>query len=123
MNKKVIKGLRKIHKDYDAFFIDLWGVIHNGIHLNPEAIEVLKNLKKSKKRFTLMSNAPRPSKDVEKFLLKLKMNKVFTKYIFTSGQAALNSLNKKKYGKYFFHLGPKRDSSLFKNFEKNSKKL
>jgi len=89
MNKKVIKGIRKIYEHYDAFFIDLWGVMHNGIHLYPDAIKVVENLKKFRKRFVLMSNAPRPSKDVEKFLLKLKMSKILTKYIFTSGQAAL----------------------------------
>ena len=123
MNKKVIKGLGKIYKHYDAFFIDLWGVMHNGVKLYPEALEVVENLNKLKKRFVLMSNAPRPSKNVEKFLLKLKMNKVFTKHIFTSGQAALKSLKKNEYGKYFYHLGPKRDISLFKGHKNNQKNL
>ena len=39
-------------------------------------LRVLENLNKLKKRFVLMSNAPRPAKNVEKFLLKLKMNKI-----------------------------------------------
>ena len=92
MTKKTIKGLKEIYNKYDAFFIDLWGVIHNGIQLYSEAIEVLENLYKLNKRFVLMSNAPRPSKNVEKFLLNLKMNKIFAKKIFTSGEAALKSL-------------------------------
>ena len=70
-----------------------------------------------------MSNAPRPSKSVEKFLLKLKLNKVFLKNIFTSGEAALQSLQKNIYGKNFYHLGPKRDTSLFEGFENNRKNL
>ena len=123
MIKKTIKGLREIQGKYDAFFIDLWGVIHNGIQLYPEAIEVLVNLYKLKKRFVLMSNAPRPVKNVEKFLLNLKMDKIFVKNIFTSGEAALKSLQQNIYGKYFYHLGPKRDSSLFEGFEKNKRKL
>ena len=123
MIKKVITGLREIYKQYDAFFIDLWGVMHNGIHLYPGAIEVVENLYKLKKRFVLMSNAPRPSKNVEKFLLNLKMDKIFTKNIFTSGEAALKSLQQKIYGKIFYHLGPKRDASLFEGFEKNKKNL
>ena len=123
MIKKVIIGLREIYKHYDAFFIDLWGVMHNGIHLYPGAIEVLENLYKLKKRFVLMSNAPRPSKNVEKFLLNLKMDKIFAKNIFTSGEAALKSLQQKIYGKIFYHLGPKRDASLFEGFEKNKKNL
>jgi len=70
-----------------------------------------------------MSNAPRPSKNVEKFLLNLKMNKIFAKNIFTSGEAALKSLRQSVYGKNFYHIGPKRDNSLFKEFEKNKTNL
>ena len=72
MQTKLIQGLSQVQSKYDVFFIDLWGVIHNGIKLHPDAINVLENLNKLNKRFVLMSNAPRPSKDVEKFLLKLK---------------------------------------------------
>ena len=56
MTKKIISGLRDIYQKYDAFFIDLWGVVHNGIKLNPGAVEVLENLSKLNKRFVLMSN-------------------------------------------------------------------
>ena len=123
MIKKAITGLREIYEHYDAFFIDLWGVMHNGIHLYPGAIEVVENLYKLKKRFVLMSNAPRPSKNVEKFLLNLKMDKIFAKNIFTSGEAALKSLQQNEYGKSFYHLGSIRDSSLFEGLEKNRKSL
>jgi HAD superfamily hydrolase (TIGR01459 family) len=123
MKTKLIRGLREVQSKYDTFFIDLWGVVHNGIYLHSEAITVLNNLNKLKKRFVLMSNAPRPSKNVENFLLKLKMNKIFFKNIFTSGEAALKSLKKQSYGKNFYHLGPERDSSIFDGFEKNKKKI
>jgi HAD superfamily hydrolase (TIGR01459 family) len=123
MRIKLIKGLKEIQHKYDTFFIDLWGVVHNGIKLNSGAIQVLENLENLNKRFVLMSNAPRQSKNVERFLLNLKMNKKLIKNVFTSGEAALKSLQKNVYGKFFYHLGPKRDSSLFKGFEKNKKKL
>ena len=60
MGTKLIKGLSEIQSKYDAFFIDLWGVVHNGIQLYPSAIDVLKNLNQLDKRFVLLSNAPRP---------------------------------------------------------------
>ena len=123
MTKKIIKGLRDIYQKYDTFFIDLWGVVHNGIMLNPGAIEVLENLSKLNKRFVLMSNAPRPSKSVKNFLLNLKMKEKYTENVFTSGEAALKSLEKNIYGKSFYHLGPARDSELFRGFEKNKKIL
>jgi len=123
MRTKIIEGLSQIHNNYDTFFIDLWGVIHNGVKLYPTAIKVLKNLNKLNKRFVLISNAPRPSKNVKNFLLKLKMEENLTENIFTSGEAALKSLQKNIYGKNFFHLGPARDNSLFAGFEKNKREL
>lgn len=123
MAKKTIKGLSEIYRKYDAFLIDLWGVVHNGIQLYPGAIKVLENLNKLNRKFVLLSNAPRPSKNVEKFLLNLKMDKIFIKNVFTSGEAALKSLEKNIYGEKFYHLGPKRDNSLFKGLEKNKKSL
>ena len=50
MRTKFIKGLSEVQSKYDAFFIDLWGVVHNGVNLYPGAIEVLKNLNKLDKR-------------------------------------------------------------------------
>jgi len=123
MKTKFIRGLSEVQSKYDAFFIDLWGVMHNGIELYPNAICVLENLNKLNKRFVLMSNAPRPAKNVEKFLLKLKMNKSLIQSIFTSGEAALKSLQKNRFGKNFYHLGPDRDNSLFAGLKKNKKKI
>ena len=123
MGTKLIKGLKEIQGKYDTFFIDLWGVIHNGIQLYPGAIDVLRNLNKLNKRFVLISNAPRPSKSVEKYLLNLKMEKVFVKNVFTSGEAALQTLKKNIYGKKFYHLGPKRDEDLIEEFKKNQSNL
>ena len=75
--------------------------MHNGIRLNPKAIEAIEELNKKKKRITFLSNAPRPSKNVIEFLKKINMNKIFLKNVFTSGEAALNSLASKKFGEKF----------------------
>ena len=123
MKSKLIKGLREVYSKYDAFFIDLWGVIHNGIQIYPGAIGVLENLNKLNKRFVLISNAPRPSKSVEKYLIKLKMDKTFLNNLVTSGEAALQTLKNNIYGEKFYHLGPKRDEDLIKGFEKNQTSL
>ena len=50
MKTKLIKGLKEIEGKYDAFFIDLWGVMHNGINLNPKAIEVIEKLRENLKK-------------------------------------------------------------------------
>lgn len=45
-----LKKFKTISKMYDVYFVDLWGVIHNGINLFENAITVLNELKKEKKR-------------------------------------------------------------------------
>ena len=44
-------NLSEISKFYDVFFIDLWGVVHNGVKLFNDTIDVLQNLKKEKRKF------------------------------------------------------------------------
>ena len=43
------KGLRSIAGEYDVFFIDIWGVLHNGLNLFQKSVEVLEKLEKNKK--------------------------------------------------------------------------
>ena len=42
------KGFRSIVEDYDFFFIDLWGVVHNGIKLHENSIETLNEISNEK---------------------------------------------------------------------------
>ena len=117
--KLLNNGLKSIFEKYDIFIIDLWGVIHNGINLHKSAMEVLKNLKINNKEFFLVSNAPRPRNSVANFLKTLKMNEEYFEHIYTSGDAALESLKSKKFGNKFFHIGPPRDFDLFMEFKSN----
>ena len=51
MTKNLDKeGLSSIADDYQLFYVDLWGVIHNGVSLHNEAIKTLKEITKKKKR-------------------------------------------------------------------------
>ena len=120
---KKLSHLSEVYGLYDAFIIDLWGVMHNGINLNSGAVEAVENLNKNNKRITFLSNAPRPNKSVIKFLRKLKMDEKYFKYVLTSGEAAVKSLRERKFGIKFFHLGPERDMSMFTGLEKNKVSL
>ena len=64
------EGLRSILNNYDLFFIDLWGVMHNGIELYEEAVYVLKKISEAQKDYVLLTNAPRPKKKCRKFFRK-----------------------------------------------------
>ena len=113
------KGLRSIAENYDIFYIDLWGVIHNGINLHKNAIEALEQITKAKKQFVLLTNAPRPNKTVKSFLEKMGMSKEIREKVYSSGEAALSYLKKNLLDDKFYHLGPTRDFDLFLNFKKN----
>ena len=43
------EGLSSIADNYQLFYIDLWGVIHNGINLHNEAINTLEQISKKDK--------------------------------------------------------------------------
>ncbi len=113
------KGLQSIVENYDLFYIDLWGVVHNGIHLHNEAINVLKKLSELKKDFILLTNAPRPNSIVKNFLEKMGMDQRIRNHVFTSGEAALNYLKNNYSKEKFFHIGPPRDFDLFLSFKDN----
>ena len=114
-----LNHLSEIFNSYDTYVIDLWGVMHNGISLNPKAIEVIENLNKNSKKIVFLSNAPRPSLKVIDFLKKMKMDEKFLSKVVTSGEAAMQAVNQHKFGKKFYHLGPVRDNSIFKKVEEN----
>ena len=95
-------GLREIANSFDLFYIDIWGVLHNGIKLNQDAVDVLFQLEKLGKKYVLLTNAPRPNSDVAKFLEKLGLDNIKSSKVYTSGQCSLNYLsNEKKKFKIF----------------------
>ena len=112
-------GLRSIAANYDIFYIDLWGVVHNGITLHKNAIEALEEITKAKKEYVLLTNAPRPIKTVRVILEKMGMSKEISEKVYSSGEASLNYLKKDYLNKKFYHIGPSRDFDLFLDFEKN----
>ncbi len=119
MKIKKLDHIFEIHNEYDAFLIDLWGVMHNGIRLNTSAANAIKELEAKGKKIIFLSNAPRPTKKVVEFLRELKMEEKFLKNVLTSGEVAINSLKKKRFGEKFYHLGPERDDSLFFDMKAN----
>ena len=120
---KELNHLSDIYKNYDTFVIDLWGVIHNGVILNSKAIEAIEQLAKNSKKIVFLSNAPRPSSKVVDFLLKMKMDRKYLSNVMTSGEAAMHAINKNRFGKTFYHLGPPRDTSIFEKVKKNKTDL
>ena len=108
-------GLKSIFSEYDLFFIDIWGVVHNGIKLHENAVKVLNELSNNEKKFILLTNAPRPNLTVINTLKKMGLNN-FSAAVFTSGEASKRYLLENFNNKKFFQLGQPRDFDLIKNF-------
>ena len=50
MTKNLDKdGLSSIVDNYQLFYVDLWGVVHNGVSVHQEAIKALNEITKKKK--------------------------------------------------------------------------
>ena len=111
-----LKKFKNISNMYYVYFIDLWGVIHNGINLFKNAINVLDELKKQQKKVVLISNAPRTSNTVKQFLRKLNFNLDLIDLLVTSGDVTKNYIHKNQ-KKIFYHLGPIKDKDLFEGIK------
>ena len=61
------EGLRSIAENYDLFYIDLWGVMHNGIKLHEGAIFTLKKILENNKNFVLLTTHRDPSSQLKNF--------------------------------------------------------
>ena len=114
-----LKGAKFLINDHDLIYIDIWGVVHNGIRLYEGAVNVLDQLFELNKEYILLTNAPRPNRTVKKFLSEIGLNKNHCDKVYTSGEAALKYLEKNLGNLKFFHIGPPKDFDLFSPFKKN----
>ena len=97
---KNLKSFKSIIPKYDFFLFDQWGVLHNGHSKFEEAEKCLRILKQNKKKIILISNSSRPTKDSISNLTKLGFNENLYDYCITSGQIALNYIDKDIYSKF-----------------------
>lgn len=110
-----LKGISEISDKFDVYFIDLWGVIHNGVKCYPEALKVLEKLKEQNKKIVLISNAPRPAAVVKVFLETIGLKSSCYDFLVTSGDITREYISLNSSKKNFYHLGPTRDIDLFKD--------
>ena len=110
-----LKGISKISDKYDVYFVDLWGVVHNGVQCYPEALKVLEKLKEQNKKIVLISNAPRPSAVVKVFLETIGLQSSCYDFLVTSGDITREYISLNSSKKNFYHLGPTKDIDLFKD--------
>ena len=96
MSKPIaLKRFSEIYKNYDTFFIDLWGVVHNGVTIFDGINEVLKQIKVLNKKVFFITNAPRRSKVIENQLSTFGLKRDLYENVISSGEISWQSLKKK----------------------------
>jgi HAD superfamily hydrolase (TIGR01459 family) len=116
-----ISGLGAIAPRYDAFILDLWGCIHNGVTPFPGVIDALDKLEAAGKRVLLMSNAPRRASAVAQGLPRFGLKPSHFMAIASSGEVAWQALARRMdpwhaaLGKRALHVGPDRDLSMMED--------
>ena len=119
MNALVLRpGMSEVVEHYDGFIIDLWGVIHDGLHAFPEALDCLARLKAAGKKVVILSNAPRRAEAVIARNRELGIGDEHFDHVLSSGEATWLALKERRdpwfeaLGRRCFQLGPARDWGL-----------
>lgn len=112
----LIGGLSEVAPKYDAFILDIFGVIHNGLKLYPETIKCLSNLKEMDKQVCMLSNTPRRRHQVSGDLTKLGLDKELYDHIITAGDSAYEAV-KKNSDKRMWFGGSERFESLLEGID------
>ena len=113
------EGMAAIAGRYDAFILDVWGVLHDGVKLYPGAVDTLEHLTAAGKPFVMLTNAPRRSAAVAESMIAMGMPGSFCRHILSSGEATFLDLKERsapfyaRIGNRCIHIGPERDRNLF----------
>ena len=111
-------GMSALAERYDAFILDLWGVLHDGITAYPHAIDCLRQLKARGKQLLVLSNAPRRAAGILERNVELGLVPEFYDALHSSGEETWLHLKERPdawyrdLGRRGYHLGPARDVGI-----------
>ena len=108
----IVDSVQDIGKGYRAWFVDIWGVMHNGRTAFPEAAAATRAFRQAGGIVVLLSNSPRPSPAVQEQLREFGVPDGAYDATVTSGDLTRHELCKHA-GARVFHLGPGRDRAIF----------
>ena len=112
MNKIIKKNFSDIEILYNIFFFDLYGVTHNGVRLFPNILNILRNLKELNKIVVFISNAPRKSVKIKKFLASIGLKKDLYFDVVSSGDITHEEYLTKISRKKFYFIGARKDKNF-----------
>ena len=105
--------LAALAPDYDAVLSDVWGVVHNGVAAYPEAVDALRQFRKSGGRVVLITNAPRAAAPIVEMLDAMGVPRDAYDGLVSSGDVTRTMIAPYR-GKVVHHIGPPSiDDSLY----------
>jgi HAD superfamily hydrolase (TIGR01459 family) len=109
MGCRILTELAEVSGDYDAILCDLWGCYHNGVTPYPAAVDACRAVRRRGGRVVLLTNAPRPSDSVRRFLDHIGAPADSYDAIVSSGGACQSALESGAFGRRIEYVGPGRD--------------
>lgn len=110
---RLITSLEDISAQYEVLYCDLWGCLHNGRTLYPEAVAALQGFRARGGAVVLMTNAPRTQHAVKRKLDKMGLPEDAYDVIAASGDATQIAMLQGAAGRKLWHLGPGKDEDMF----------
>jgi len=107
-----VTGLREPARGLDVLICDIWGVLHAGGAVFPEAVEALVRFRRERGPVALLSNAPRRAATVAAQLAERGLPDNSHDAIVTSGDIARDLIRRDWRDAALYHLGPSSDSDL-----------
>ncbi|MFV2092560.1 MAG: TIGR01459 family HAD-type hydrolase [Hyphomicrobiales bacterium] len=114
----MLSGVRALADQYQTWFCDVWGVVHNGVEHFPAPVAALVAHRRSGGRVVMLTNAPRPCAIIERQLLDLGVDAEAFDVVVTSGDVTRDWLAGLG-GRPVHHLGPERDWPLTQGLNLN----
>jgi len=114
----IIEDIGELGGQRSAWFVDIWGVMHNGVQPFEEAVAACQTFRSAGGLVVLVSNSPRTRSGVIAQLCDIGVPVDAYDAVVTSGDATRDLIGKAvAEGRSVFHLGPERDRPLFNGIE------
>ena len=108
----ILASIAELSPTFDAWIVDIWGVMHNGARAFDAAGEACRAFRAGGGIVMLLSNAPRPFSAVVAQMAALGVDPAAYDGGVTSGDAT-RGLIEAWAGRPLLHIGPERDKGLF----------
>lgn len=107
-----IAHIAPLAQSSDVWFVDIWGVMHNGVRPFETAVAACQAFRASGGRVLLVSNSPRPRAGVIAQLDDIGVARDAYDDAITSGDVS-RTLIRDHAGETVWHVGPPRDVAIF----------